>query len=146
MVSPAPVTLGMHMFGIECIASHDLSPGGDRMIDVYREVLASIGEWVLADTPGGHDALRSIVDSRLTDVVDQLVATNRTVASSSVHGGIGVGSSRPALDLTVTRIRDTDGRFAGTSIIQKPHVSMSILATLGAMGVAQLFARMQSGD
>ena len=144
MVEPAPLTLGMHMFGAECIATHEQSRGGDKMVDVYREVLASIGDWVLADTPGGREALRSIVDSRLSDVVDQLVATQRTVASSSVHGGIGVGSSRPALDLTVTRIRDADGRLAGSAVIQKPHVSMSILATLGAMGDSQHFARMQN--
>ena len=144
MVEPAALTLGMHMFGQECIAAHEHSRAGDKMIDVYGEILASIGDWVLADTPGGHEALQSIVDPRLTDVVDRLVATHRTVASSSVHGGIGVGSSRPALDLTVTRIRGTDGRFAGTAIIQKPHVSMSMLATLGAMGDPQHFARMQS--
>ena len=87
MITPAPLTLGMHMFGEECIATHELLPGGDGMVDIARERLASIGEWVLADTPGGHDALRSIVDPRLTDVVDQLVATNRTVASSSLYRG-----------------------------------------------------------
>ena len=140
MIMPAPLTLGMHMFGKECIATHELLPGGDGMIDIARERLASIGEWVVADTPGGHDALRSIVDPRLTDVVDRLVATNRTVASSSVYRGSGVESSRPVLDLTVTRIRDTDGRLVGTVIIQKPHVSMSMLAMLGAMGDAQHFA------
>lgn len=144
MIMPAPLTLGMHMFGKECIATHELLPGGGGMIDIARERLASIGEWVVADTPGGHDALRSIVDPRLADVVDRLVATNRTVASSSVYRGFGVESSRPVLDLTVTRIRDTDGRLVGTVIIQKPHVSMSMLAMLGAMGDAQHFARMQS--
>jgi class 3 adenylate cyclase len=144
MVEPAPLTLGMHLFGEERLAKHERLPGGDKTVEVSREVLASIGDWVVADTPGGHDALRTIVDPRLTDVVDHLVATTRTVASSSVYKGIGVGSSRPALDLTVTRIRDTDGRLAGTAIIQKPHVSMSMLATLGAMGDARHFARMQS--
>jgi class 3 adenylate cyclase len=144
MIEPTPLTLGMHMFGEECIAGQEQSAHGDKKIDSYRDTLASIGEWVLADTPGGRDALRSIVDPRLIDVVDQLVATNRTVASSSLYRGVGVGTSRPVLDLTVTRIRDTDGRLAGTAIIQKPHVSMSMLATLGAMGDAQHFARMQN--
>ena len=141
MVEPAPLTLGLHMFGED---RHERLAGGDKTIDVSRETLAAIGDWVLADTPGGHDALRSIVDPRLTDVVDQLVTTNRTVASSSVYAGFGVGGSRPVLDLTVIRIRDTDGRLVGTAIIQKPHVSMSMLATLGAMGDAQHFARMQN--
>ena len=42
------------------------------------------------------------------------------------------------------RIRDVDGRLAGTAMIQKPHLSMSTLATLGAMGDVDHFARMQS--
>jgi class 3 adenylate cyclase len=144
MVKPARLTLGMHMFGEECITAQEQSPAGGKVVDVYREVLASIGDWVLADTPGGHDALRSIVDPRLSDVVDQLATTHLTVASSSVHGGIGLGTARPAMDLTVTRIRDADGRLAGTAMIQKPHVSMSMLATLGAMHDPQHLARMQS--
>jgi class 3 adenylate cyclase len=144
MVEPAPLTLGMHMFGEEWLAAQEQSPVGGKVVDVHRQLLASIGGWVLADTPGGHKVLRRIVDPRLSDVVDQLVATHRTVASSSVFGGIGLGSSRPALDATVTRIRDVDGRLAGTAVIQKPHVSMSMLATLSAMGDPQHFARMLS--
>ena len=84
----------MHLFGEACIATHELLPGGDVMIDIARERLASIGEWVVADTPGGHDALRSIVDPRLTDVVGQLVATNRTVASSTVRPRQNSASNR----------------------------------------------------
>lgn len=144
MVESVAQTLGMHMFGGECIQVHEQAWRFGRTVDIFREVLASIGDWVLADTPGGHDSLRSIVDPRLTDIVDQLVATNRTVASSGVYEGTGVGSSRPVLDLTVIRIRGTGGRLAGTAMIQKPHVSMSMLATLGAMGDPQHFARMQS--
>jgi hypothetical protein len=133
MIESSPLTLGMHMFGEESIGALEQAPTARDTIDSIRDVLASIGEWVLADTPGGHEHLRSIVDPGLTDVVDGLVATNRTVASSGVYRGIGVGTSRPLLDLTVTRIRGTDGHLAGTAIIQKPHVSMSMLATLGAM-------------
>ena len=144
MVERVPLTVGLHMFGEECISAQERSRVGGKVVDVYREVLAVIGGWVLADTPGGREALRRIVDPRLGDVVDQLVATDRTVASSSVHGGIGIGGSRPALDLTVTRIRDVDGRLAGTVVIQKPHLSMSVLATLGAMGDPEHFDRMQS--
>ena len=44
----------------------------------------------------------------------------------------------------MTRIRDVDGRLAGTVVIQKPHLSMSVLATLGAMGDPEHFDRMQS--
>jgi class 3 adenylate cyclase len=142
MVEPALLTLGMHMFGEECITAEEQVSVGVKVIDVYRQLLASIGDWVLADTPGGHTVLRNIVDPRLSGVVDQLVATQRTVASSSVHGGIGVGSRRPVMDATVIRVRDVDGRLAGTAVILKPHLSMSTLATLAGMGDPQHFARM----
>jgi len=144
MVEPAPLTLGMHMFSAECIESHEQSPAGAGVIDVYRDTLASIGGWVLADTPGGRNALRDLVDPRLRDVVDQLDVTRHAVASSSTHGGIGLERSRPVMDLTVIRIRDVEGRLAGTAMIEKPHLGMSVLATLGAMGDPQHFARMQS--
>lgn len=144
MVERTPLTLGMHMFSEQNLAAQARSPVGDRILAIYRGLLAAIGGWVLADAAGGREALRSIVDPRLRDVVDQLVETDQTTASTSVIGGIGVGSSRPAMDLTVIRIRDIDGRLAGTAITEKPHISMSMLATLSAMGDPHHFARMQS--
>lgn len=50
MVESVPLTLGMHMFGAECIHLHERSPGARNTVDTFREILASIGEWVLADT------------------------------------------------------------------------------------------------
>jgi class 3 adenylate cyclase len=136
MVESAPLTLGVHMFSEECFAAQEQLRVGGKVVDVYRQLLASIGGRVLADAPGGHQVLRS--------VVDQLVAMQGMVASSAVLGGIGLGSSRPAMDVTVTRVRDVDGRLAGTVLMHKAHVSMSMLETPGAMGDPQHFARMLS--
>jgi class 3 adenylate cyclase len=99
---------------------------------------------VLADTPGGHEALRELVDPRLRDIVDQLSASDRTFASSGVRAGYGLGGGRPAMDVTAIRVRDVDGRLAGTALITKPHIAMSVLASLAAMGDLAHLERMQN--
>jgi class 3 adenylate cyclase len=83
------------------------------------------------------------VDPRLHDIVDVLETSDQTVVSSGVYAGFGLGGSRNTIDLTGIRLRDADGRLAGTAIIQEPHLSMSVLAGR-AEGDAQHFERMQS--
>ena len=41
MIEPAPLTVGMYMFGEECITTYERAPGGSggRSVDVQREVL-----------------------------------------------------------------------------------------------------------
>lgn len=145
MVERVPPLVGVHLFGPEAIttATTQSRIGADVAVEASRDQLVTFGGWVLGDTPGGHDELRAIVDPRLADIVDQLVTTNEVLATSGVYAGRGVGTDRPTLDVTGIRLRAPDGRLAGTAIIQKPHVSMSMLATLGAQGDAQHFARMQ---
>jgi class 3 adenylate cyclase len=142
MVERAPALLGLHMFGPESMKVRDnafvVNTTG------WSEVLAGLGGWVLADTVGGRAALQEIVDPSFRDVVDQLSATSNSAASSSIYHGTGVGGARPKLVLTAVRIHDKSGRLAGTLIVQKPHLNMSMLATLAAQGDVQHFERMQS--
>jgi len=107
-------------------------------------VLAQLSAWVLADTPGGHDELRQLVDPRLRDVVDGSGAADRVASSSGVIYGYGLDGSRPALSFTAVRVRDGEGRLAGTVILLKPEARMSLLATLAAQGDLEHFERMQS--
>lgn len=103
-----------------------------------------LGTWMLADTAGGREELRELVDPRLRDIVDEVRATDSVFAESSVLGGYGVEGSRPTIRYTAVRIRDGDGRRAGTAVIFKPAPSMSVLATLAAQGDLRHFERMQS--
>jgi hypothetical protein len=145
MLDLAPVPLGAHYYSAEAMSARLLSRIGPVMMDAAREGLAAMaGAWMLADTPGGREELRELVDPRLRDIVDELRPADRVFAGSSVLRGYGVEGSRPNILFTVVRVRDADGHLAGTAIISKPAPSMSVLATLAAQGDLGHFERMQS--
>jgi len=144
MLERVPVLLGGHYFGPESLTARTQWRTGAIAVDSMRTLLTELGPWVLADTPNGHAALREDVDPRLRDIVDQLSASERTFAASGTYVGHGAAGSRPTIDMTAVRIRDADGRLAGTAVLHKPHVAMSVLATLGALGDQAHFERMQS--
>jgi len=139
-----PVLLGGYFFGPEALTAREQWRIGPGYVESVRGILSEFGEWVLADTPGGHEALRELVDPRLRDIVDQLSVSDRTFASSGGYAGYTFGGGRPRIDATAIRVRDLDGRLAGTVLLQKPHIAMSVLATLGAMGDLAHFERMQT--
>ncbi len=144
MLELVPVPLGAHYFGAEAMSARLRWLIGPVMLDGYRKGLRALGAWVLADTPGGHEELRELVDPRLEDIVDELRPSDRVFALSNVGMGYGVKGSRPNILGTAVRIRDADGRLAGTAMIAKPAPSMSVLATVAALGDLQHFERMQS--
>lgn len=144
MVERVPAQLGEYFFSPESITARTQWRTGPSALESARAYLSEFGAWVLADTPGGHEALRELVDPRLRDIVDHLSASDRTFASSGVIFGYGLGGGRPPLDVTAIRVRDVDGRLAGTALITKPHIAMSVLATLAAMGDLAHLERMQS--
>jgi class 3 adenylate cyclase len=83
---------------------------------------------MLADTPGGRDELREIVDPGLSDIVDELAPTDGAMLSFPTKGfGIGGAGDIPA---TAIRIRDADRRLAGTAILYKPAAGMAMLAAM----------------
>jgi class 3 adenylate cyclase len=144
MLERVNVPLGVHLYGPESLSAREQWRTGPTALDSARQALAQLGPLVLADTPGGHEELRGLVDPRLGDVIDALRPTDRVFAYSGAVGGYGLEGSRPTLALTAVRIRDADGRLAGTTIVAKPEASMSVLATLAAQGDPQHFDRMQS--
>ena len=144
MVEPVPVQLGRYIFGTESVTAREQWSIGPGYVDALRGLLRAVGPWVLADTPGGRDALREFVDPRLRDTVDQLSGAERTFAISGGYAGYTFGGRRPPMDVTAIRIRDGEARLIGTALIQKPHIGMSVLATLGAMGDVGHFERMRS--
>lgn len=144
MVEREPAPLGVHFFGPESLTVRTQWRTGAIVLDLMRACLTAFGSWLLEDTAGGRRALREIVDPRLRDIVDQLSPSGPTFAASGIYAGHGVEGSRPPMDVTAIRLRYGDGRLAGTAVFQKPHIAMSILATLGAMGDLAHFERMQS--
>src|SRR5687768_545593 len=72
IVGLAPAPLGAHYFGAEACETRLSWPLGPNSVELLRPVFAVLGPWVLADTPGGRDELRRLVDPRVRDIVDEL--------------------------------------------------------------------------
>ncbi len=142
MLELVPVPLGLRQYGPEWM--EEVEQWRMSSLDMVRQTFRAVGPLVLADTPGGREELRRLVDPRLVDIVDALRLEGVIFAASSSFGGYGVEGSRPTLAYTAVRVRDADGRLAGTALIVKPEASMSVLATLAAQGDLQHFERMQS--
>ena len=136
------IPLGEHYFGTKTVAS----PVYGRVFDLEtgRQAIAGLGPWLLADTPGGRSELRDLLDPAFQDLVDAIEPDDRALARSfqaQVYPAGGV----PAILLgTAWRVRDADGRLAGTVMQTIPAAGMTMLGTLGAAGDAGHFARMQS--
>ena len=124
----APVALGEHMFGPAPIRAAERWPTGTNSAELYRGFFRGVGGMVIADTPGGREELRSLVDARLADLVDDLVPID-DVTMSYVHGGSGVGETH-AIHHVVLRIRRSTGELAGTVLLGKPAAGMDTLAAM----------------
>ncbi len=123
----ADFPLGAHLFGPEVMTASRNWRFGMTTLDLARLNFAALGGWVLADTPGGREELRRLVDPAIGDVVDGLTVDERP-ALWFATASMGLAEIQlPTLGL---RIRTADGLLAGTALIYKPAAGM---ATLGAM-------------
>ena len=71
-VELARFAIGEHFFGPESVRATEEWRFGMTSTELIRVTFAGLGSYVLADTPGGHDELRELVDPSLRDVVDEL--------------------------------------------------------------------------
>ena len=142
-VELAPWALGSHLFGPESI---EMSRGwrfGSNTAEAMRVMFAVVGGWVLADTPGGRDELREIVDPSLRDMVDRLSPEDPAAASGKA-AGVGFAEIQVDVPMVAIRIRDTTGRLAGTVLITKPAAGMTMLGAMASMADLGHLERMQS--
>ena len=135
---------GAFMFGRETMEWMAALPTGATALDYARAQLEHVGEWVIQDLDGGRKRLRALVDPRLSDTVEQITETGATSAITFSYDGFGPAGSRPQMVVTAIRIRRPDGELAGTVLIEKPELSMMLLAVLGAMGDREHLERMRS--
>ena len=136
-----PVILGGHLFGTDQLNWGMGQRHGPNSPEAWREFLSGVGGMVLADTKGGRDELRTLVDPSLRGVVDELAAEAGAVASWSSLGD-GVGGRFEASN-TALRIRDAAGTLRGTVLFVKPAAGMSVLAAMAFQRDPQHLARMQ---
>ena len=120
--------IGAHFFGPEFREATRGWRFGTTTEALFRSNFAAVGGWVLTDTPGGREELRELVDPSLRDMVDGLVPDD---PAARWFAGAGMGLDEAVgVPLAGIRIRDRDGRLAGTAMISKPAAGM---ATLGSM-------------
>ena len=136
-----PVELGVHLFGPVEIGLRLGQRFGPNSPEAQREWFSGVGGMVLADTAGGRDELRSLVDPSLVDLVDELDPDDGAVGSWSTLGG-GVGG-RFEVRHTALRIRDAAGTVRGTVLFDKPAAGMSVLATMAFQRDPRHLARTQ---
>jgi len=138
------VAVGTHFFGPEAMRTRLNWRSGPNTLELIREMFGVFGGLILADTPGGREALRIKVDPALGDIVDGLSPTTPSPANFFAWHGTHVRAT-PVDALTITvRVHDAAGRLAGTALISKPGAGMSILATISVGGDLTHFKRMQN--
>ena len=141
LLGMVPVPLGLFYFGQEGVES--AVNGTVFNVQSGLETLVALGPWVLADTPGGRDVLRDLVHPAYREHVDTIQPDERSVVRTSSVSGVTAGGVVVRLNLTAWRVRDADGRLAGTALQTLPSVGMAVLGTLAGAGDAGHFARMQ---
>ena len=137
----AEFAIGQHFFGAESKAVSTTWRFGLSTDDAFRSYLECIGGFVLADAPGGRAALREQVDPSLCDIVDRLDPDDRD-ALAFVHAGRGLDRAIDVATLAV-RVRDREGRLAGTMILMKPSAGMALISMATSMNDARHFERTQ---
>jgi class 3 adenylate cyclase len=132
--------IGTHFFGPEFLAATHAWRFGTTNIDLFRSNFAGVGGWVLTDTPGGREELRRLVDPCLHDLVDDLAPDD---AAALWFAGRGMGlDAAVGVPILALRIRDAEGRLAGTAWISKPAAGMATLGAMTSMGDPRHYARM----
>ncbi len=84
-VEKVSMVVGEHLFGPEMVAVSAGWRTGPTMQESWRELFSTVGGFVLADTQGGKDELRAIVDPSFHGIVDATRCLLRVRASYSAH-------------------------------------------------------------
>jgi class 3 adenylate cyclase len=124
----APLVIGEHLFGPAVLRVCTEWRFGAKRPELWRNLLSAFGGLVLADTPGGKEELRALVDPSLRDIVDDLSPVHLTAASTSQHG-VGARDDHIVLG-KILRIRDDAGNLRGTAIDFKPAAGMHVLGAM----------------
>jgi class 3 adenylate cyclase len=141
----APCALGQHLFGPEQMRLSTQWVFGPNTPELQRRNFLDLGPWCLADTPGGRDALREIVDPPLRELVDELSTVAETTATSlTSYMGRMLWQDPAAVPCVGLRVRDATGELAGTALIYKPEPGMTTIAEMTTHGDLRHFERMQS--
>lgn len=128
LVELAPFPIGSRPFSPEWLRASEKWRMGPNTVELNRQFFRGTGPMMLADTAGGRDELREIVDPVLRDIVDELTPAEGAVLSFTTKGfGIAGAGDVP---VTYFRLNDAEGRLAGTASVSKPGAGMAMLAAM----------------
>jgi class 3 adenylate cyclase len=122
-----PVAMGEHLYGTAAVNAAERWVVGANSAELYRSFFNGVVGMILADTPGGREELKTLVDPRLADLVDAAAPTD-DVAISFMQYGAGVAEVLEFKSIAMRVFRPT-GERAGTVLISKPSVGMDTIAT-----------------
>jgi len=140
-VELAEFAIGEGFFGPESKVASRTWRFGVNTDDLFRSFLEQVGGLMLADTPGGRDALRAQVDPSFYDIVELLESDERDVIAFVAEAS-GLGRTVGVATLAV-RVRDREGRLVGTMIITKPDAGMALIGAVTSMNDPRHFERIQ---
>ena len=122
----AAIVIGEHRFGQRFLEVHGESRF--HQTGAFRQSFLALGGLVLADTPGGRDELRTLVDPSLRDAVDELSPSDASILHLRFPA-MGLDGAHD-LHIEAARIRDETGTLRGTVLSWRPAVPMSILSQM----------------
>lgn len=138
----APYPVGAHLYGSEAVSTRMEWRGGQWPLNINRQTLKTFGGMALADTPGGRQELRELVDPRLRDLVDDLVPLQAEAMTVAFQGLYTAAGHEIHTLVTMLRVRDSAGHLAGTVSLNKPAAGMATLTRIAGIGDARHFKRM----
>jgi class 3 adenylate cyclase len=120
--------MGSHFFSAEYRQFiEETVPGSWMSREARRANFLDLGRYVLADTPGGREELRRVVDPTLADLVDVLQPQDLPAVWINRSGFTTAGAEVTGSSVWV-RIDDTHGHRVGVCALPKPAPGMSHLA------------------
>lgn len=136
--------LGVHWFAREAIQVMLGWSGGVFTFETWKISMAAVAPWVVADNPGGIEAVRAVVDPRFSDILASDPGPAPTSAVMyTIPGSYTAGGQALDVHMTGVRVRNDAGAVVGTAFFSKPAAGMSVLGTITSAGDLGHFERMQ---
>src|SRR5262245_26571281 len=132
--------LGAHIYSAETrLFFREILGAEDAAL--ARARFLKVGSYVLAETAGGRDELRRIVDPEVLSLVDELEPRHLPAVwmNESGFSSAGARATGPAMWI---RIDDSDGKRVGVCQMPKPAAGMSHLARAAAIADLSHLERM----
>src|ERR1039457_5061826 len=127
------VPIGHHYFGAELARFREMTAVvWFGTLEARREWFRRMGPYVLASTAGGRESLRRVVNPELSDLIDELEPLELPQVLTPGIASLSFEGAQVVSPITLYRIDDVHGYFAGVVTQAKPAAGMSQLGAASA--------------